>query len=92
MQAQDRFVHFSTRPVKLGAAALMAFALALLVLVILTGSLRSAQPAPTGTLVVSAHQQAPDTMERNDAFAQALAARYNDLTPDARERNEQLAK
>jgi hypothetical protein len=74
MQAQNRFARFSTRPIALGAAALVGLALTLFALVLITGALRSVQSAATGTEVVIAHQQAPDAQERNAAYLRVLGS------------------
>jgi hypothetical protein len=91
MQAQDRFARLSTRPIAFGAAALVALALALLALVLFTAALRSAQPPTPRAQVAIAQQQGPDAQERNDAYARALASRFDNQSPDAKERNIQLS-
>jgi hypothetical protein len=89
MQAQNRLVKVPTRQIALGAALVVAVALVALVLLAVT--VRSAQPATTVTHVVVAHEQAPDAQERNEQYSRALAARFNNQSPDAQERNIQLS-
>jgi hypothetical protein len=88
MQAQSRLVSVPTRQISL--AATLVAAIALLALVLFASTLRNVQPATTGGDAAVTHQQAPDAQDRNDAYSQALEARFKNQSPDGQERNLQL--
>ena len=90
MQAQNRLVSVPTRQVSL-AASLVA-AVALLALVVFASSLRNVSPPTASGQTVVVHQQAPDAQDRNDAYSQALEARFKNQSPDGQERNVQLSR
>lgn len=69
----------------------VAVALALLVAAIHLSARSSAGRSLQLRTTVVQHQQAPDAAERNDIYAQAIAARERALSPDAGDRNAQLA-
>lgn len=90
MQAQNRLVSVPSRQISL--AATLVAALTLLALALLASTFRIVQPSTTGGNGAVVHQQAPDAQERNDAYSQALAARFKNQSADAQERNIQLSR
>jgi hypothetical protein len=67
-------------------------AVVLLALVLYACTLRNVQPAATVSHDAVAHEQAPDAQDRNDAYSQALEARFKNQSADAQERNIQLSR
>jgi hypothetical protein len=90
MQVQNRLVSVPTRQISL--AATLVAVVALLALVLFAGNFRHVQQATTDGGAVVVNQQAPDAQERNDAYSQALAARFKNQSADAQERNIQLSR
>lgn len=87
MHAQGRLVNRSTRPMAFGILVAVALAVALF-----AGVLHHPQASiSTPPQAAISHQQAPDALDRNDAYSKALSARFANLSPDAQERNVQLS-
>jgi hypothetical protein len=54
--------------------------------------LRTVEPHTTiGTQTVISHEQAPDAIDRNDAYARVQSSEFDNQSPDARDRNIQLS-
>jgi hypothetical protein len=93
MEGQDRLVTRPTRPLVYGIALAASIAIAVLAFVLVTVVMHDARTATTSPgVITSSSHQAPDAKERNDIYAQALAERYRNLSPDAQERNEQTGQ
>jgi hypothetical protein len=86
MDVQNRLISVPTRRIALGAA--LAIGLVLVVLMFFASLARTAQTFPTtAPQVITSPEQSPDAQDRNGAYNQALASRWNNHSPDAQERN-----
>jgi hypothetical protein len=93
MDAQDRFVSRPARPIAFGVTTAVALVVAVLTLVLVSVALYNASTSATSphaaVLSSAPHNQlAPDARELNDYYYQALADRYRNMAPDAREHHQ----
>ena len=91
MEARGRLVTRSATPVRWILGVSVAVALALLVAAVYLGARSSSADSPQSRTTFVQERQAPDAVERNDIYAQAIAARERALSPDATDRNAQAA-
>lgn len=91
MEIQDRVVsRRSSGRVVFPAFLVVALAILLVAALVTAGvihqrtSISTSRPPAQSAL---AHQQAPDAAERNSVYYEALCSGYNDVSPDARDRN-----
>ena len=90
MEARSRLIIGSVGSVTWLLLVAVAVALVLLVATIYLGAHSNAGSSHAGATAVAPHEQAPDAAERNDIYAQAIAARQGSLTSDAGDRNVEL--
>jgi len=91
MDVQNRTVSVSTRRVAFGAAVVLG--IMVVVLTLFASLARTAQPFPTtAPQVIASSAQGPDAQDRNEAYSQALVSKWHNQSPDAQERNAQVAK
>lgn len=90
MEIQDRLVNRSSGRVAFAAGMVVVLAIVLVAALVTAGVLHQrASIATSGTTLAATmpHQQAPDAAERNDVYYAARCGGYNDVSPDARDRN-----
>jgi len=101
MEAQDRLVSRSPRPLVFGIALAVALAVVVSALVLVTVVIRGAGTSTSTTPAAASSSEgvrptyqghrAPDAKERADIYAQAIADRYKNMSPDGLEKNEQAS-